>query len=270
MTGAPSKPVRFGDLGLRLLSGLVMAALAAADIWMGGFWLGGLAAAASGVMVWELYRMVTGDAGFRAPALAALVVAATGAVLASMIWGLAAAGLVIGAGAAAVTLLASRDHRVWLVAGLVYMALAMCFLTMLRDSELRGLPVVVWLVLVVVAADVGAYFVGRVVGGPRLWRAVSPGKTWAGALGGLGLAVVVGVGYGQVSGWGLPRIGALSALMAVASQIGDLIESAVKRRFGAKDASRIIPGHGGLMDRLDGVMGALWFFAIYDLMGGTL
>jgi len=128
----------------------------------------------------------------------------------------------------------------------------------------------VWLVLVVVAADVGAYFVGRSVGGPRLWPAVSPGKTWSGALGGVGLAVAVGVSVGHASGWALPRTGVLSACVAVASQAGDLLESAVKRRFGVKDASRLIPGHGGVLDRLDGAMGALWFVALYEAMGGRV
>ncbi len=268
MTGAPSKPVRFGDLGLRLLSGLVMAALALLDIWLGGYWLGVLAALAAGIMIWELHAMVTGDRRIAVPALLAVGLAGAGAVLVTMIWGIDAAAAAVLAGIVAAMVLFPREQRIWMVAGLVYMALAMCFLSMLRDNEVRGLPVVVWLVLVVVAADVGAYFVGRMLGGPRLWRAVSPGKTWSGALGGLGLAVMVGVGFGQVSGWGLPRIALLSGLVAIASQLGDLLESAVKRRFGVKDASRIIPGHGGVMDRLDGVMGALWFFALYDLLGG--
>ncbi len=269
MTGQPAKPVRFGDLGLRLLSGVIMAGLAMLDIWLGGYWLGIVAAIAAALMLWELHAMATGDRGYLAPALIVLAAAAAGSVLATMAYGLNAGCLVIGAGVVATMGLAPRDLRLWLVSGLVYMALAMCFLSMLRDSEVRGLPVVAWLVLVVVAADVGAYFVGRTVGGPRLWPAVSPGKTWSGALGGLAAAVAVGVGFGSMSGWGLPRIAFLSALVAVASQLGDLLESAVKRRFAVKDASRIIPGHGGVMDRLDGVMGAIWFFAVYDLMGGA-
>lgn len=269
MTAAPPKPVRFGDLGLRLLSGLAMAVLAVLDIWLGGYWLGVLAALAAGVMLREFHAMVTGDRKFGAPLLWIVGGAAAGSVLATMVAGLGAGVAVLIAGILGTLLLGRRDHRIWLIAGLVYMALAMCFLSMLRDNEVRGLPVVAWLVLVVVAADVGAYFVGRILGGPRLWRAVSPGKTWSGALGGLALAVVVGVAFGQMSGWGLPRIALLSALVAIASQLGDLLESAVKRRFGVKDASRIIPGHGGVMDRLDGVMGALWFFALYDLAGGS-
>jgi phosphatidate cytidylyltransferase len=158
--------------------------------------------------------------------------------------------------------------REWLAAGLAYIALAMAYLTILRDSELHGFPMVLWLVLVVVAADVGAYFTGRLIGGPKLWPAVSPGKTRSGAIGGLVAALAVGLAFGAIHDWALLRLAGLSLAVAVASQLGDLLESAVKRRFGVKDASRLIPGHGGLMDRLDGVMGAIWLFALYDLAGG--
>jgi phosphatidate cytidylyltransferase len=268
MSAAPAKPVRFGDLGLRLASGLALAALALVDIWLGGWWLGALAALAAALMLWEFHRMVTGVGRIGAPALVAAVAAAVAAVAATALEGLPAGAAAILLGLVAVLALARGAERPWLAGGLVYIGLAMCFLSMLRDSAPLGLPAVLWLVLVVVAADVGAYFAGRSFGGPRLWPAVSPGKTWSGALGGLGLAVAVGVGFGHASGWALGRTGLLSAAVAVASQAGDLLESAVKRRFGVKDTSRLIPGHGGLLDRLDGVMGAIWFFALYDLAGG--
>lgn len=270
MSSAPSKPVRFADLGLRLVSGLVLAAIALGDIWLGGYWLGGLAAVAAGLMMWEHHRMVTGERSLDAPALIAMAVAAVWSVAATAIWGLTFGAAAILAGVVAVMVLAPRETRVWLVAGLVYMALAMCFLTLLRETDGQGFPLVVWLILVVIAADVGAYFVGRVVGGRKLWPAVSPGKTWSGAIGGLAIAVAVGLAFGAWSGWGLPRVALLSAVVAVASQAGDLLESAVKRRFGVKDSSQLVPGHGGLMDRLDGVMGALWVFAIYHLAGGAI
>jgi phosphatidate cytidylyltransferase len=268
MTQTRPASARFGDLGLRLASGLALAALALGDIWLGGYWLAALAALAAALMIWELYAMVTGDRRRLAPALLAPAAAAAAAVLLTAVAGLAAGVWAIAAGMAAAMALAPRAARVWLAAGLVYMGLAMCFLVMLRDDPDFGLMIVLWLVLVVVAADVGAYFVGRAVGGPKLWPAVSPGKTWSGALGGLALALAVGVVLGQASGWGLTRIALLSVAVAVASQVGDLLESAVKRRFGIKDASRLIPGHGGLMDRLDGVMGALWVYALYSLLGG--
>jgi phosphatidate cytidylyltransferase len=266
---APAAPrVRFADLGPRVLSGLALAAIALADLWLGGWWLAGLAAIAAGLMMWELHRMVTGAPGGLAPALAVMALAAAAAVLAARAYGIEAAVGIALAGAAVAAALAAPGQRRWLAGGMIYAAVAMSYATALRDSELHGLPMVLWLILVVIAADVGAYFVGRLMGGPKLWPAVSPGKTWSGALGGLALAVVVGVGFGMAHGWDLSRIAALSAAVALASQAGDLAESALKRRFGVKDASRLIPGHGGVMDRLDGVMGALWFFALYDLAGG--
>ena len=161
-----------------------------------------------------------------------------------------------------------RPRPLWLVGGFVYMTLAMGALLVLRAKEPEGVLLILWLVLVVVAADVGAYFVGRRVGGRKLWPAVSPGKTWSGAFGGLAAAVVVGLIFSWlVVGWHPWRMGSLSLGIAVCSQFGDLLESAVKRRFGVKDASRLIPGHGGVMDRLDGVMGGVWFFAICDALG---
>lgn len=270
MRDARPRRVRFADLGLRLASGIVLAALALFDLWLGGAWLGVLAALAAVLMVWEFYRMVTGDRRRRAPALLALAGASGLSVLATMAAGPGAGGVVILVGLVAAMVMNERGRRLWLAAGLVYMTLSMWFLVLMRDDELRGLPVVVWLVVVVVATDVGAYFVGRICGGPRLWPAVSPGKTWSGAIGGLGFAVAVGVGYGMVSGWGLTSIAFLSGAISIASQLGDLLESAVKRRFAVKDASHLIPGHGGVMDRLDGIMGALWLFALYDLLGGKL
>lgn len=270
MSSVPPKQVRFADLGLRFVSGLVLAGIALGDVWLGGYWLGGLAALAAALMMWEFHRMATGDRRLNAPTLVVLALCAAGSVAATTIWGLNAGAGIILVGVASTMVLASVDRRVWLAAGLVYMALAMCFLTLLRETDGRGFPLVVWLILVVVAADVGAYFVGRMIGGPKLWPAVSPGKTWSGALGGLGVAVAVGVLFGAWSGWGLGRVALLSAVVAVASQAGDLLESAVKRRFGVKDSSQLVPGHGGLMDRLDGVMGALWVFALYHLAGGGL
>ena len=147
------------------------------------------------------------------------------------------------------------------------MGLAMGALIVLRAKEPEGVWLILWLVLVVVAADVGAYFVGRSVGGAKLWPRVSPGKTWSGAIGGLAFAGLAGVGFGLAVGWNAAWIGVLSLGIAVFSQLGDLLELAVKRRFGVKDASGLIPGHGGVMDRLDGVMGGVWFFGVIDALG---
>jgi phosphatidate cytidylyltransferase len=270
MNNALPRPGRFGDLGTRLASGLALAALGLAGAWLGGPWFAGLVAVAAALMLWELHRVVTGVGGIDATAMVLLVVAGAGSVVATLLRGLPEGVAVVALGVVAVALLAPRGARGWLATGLIYVALAMCFAIVLRATPRDGLALVLWLVLVVVAADVGAYFVGRAVGGPKLWPAVSPGKTWSGALGGLAAAVVVGVALALALGWPPARLGLVSAAMAAASQAGDLLESALKRRFGVKDSSRLIPGHGGVMDRLDAIMGALWFVALYGLLGGTV
>ena len=123
-------------------------------------------------------------------------------------------------------------------------------------SPARGAGVVLFLLAVVWSSDVGAYVTGRLFGGPRLAPSISPGKTWSGAAGGLASAVLVGAAAAGL-GWGHVGLVMLAAgVLGIAAQIGDLLESAVKRHFGVKDSGRLIPGHGGLLDRLDGLMAA--------------
>ena len=266
MTDAKPRPVRFADLGLRLASGLALAAIALLDLWAGGAWAAGFLAIVLVLMLWEYHRMVTGSDAVLAPALVAPAVCGVAALAATAGRG-TPTGLGVLAAGAVVVALAARPRPGWIVAGFLYMSLAMGALIVLRAREPEGVLLILWLVLIVVAADVGAYFAGRTLGGARLWPAVSPGKTWSGAIGGLVLAGITGTLFGLAVGWDPLRIGGLSLGIAVFSQLGDLLESAVKRRFGVKDASRLIPGHGGLMDRLDGVMGGVWFFAVFDAVG---
>jgi phosphatidate cytidylyltransferase len=142
---------------------------------------------------------------------------------------------------------------------------------MLRNDSPYGLVAVVWLFAVVWAGDTGAYFAGRAIGGPKLAPAVSPNKTWSGAIGG----AVAGVGAGMLvllaAGFQLRPMHILVAfVVSAAAQAGDLVESAIKRQFGVKDASRLIPGHGGLMDRVDGLLfAATAALAIGVLRGGS-
>ncbi len=142
-----------------------------------------------------------------------------------------------------------RWHRLPLLLGLLYAAAAAASLWALRRMELRP---VLFLLLVVWCSDIGAYVAGRVVGGPRLAPAISPGKTWSGAAGGLLAAVVGGMLVTRVNAWWAMA----AAGLGIASQLGDLGESALKRHYGVKDSGRSIPGHGGLLDRLDGLMAA--------------
>lgn len=270
MTAAPSRSSRFADLGVRSASAAVLGLVALADVAMGGVWLALFAALAGVVMLWELHRIVAVGAGRLTPALVASCLTAALAAPAAWAFGLGPAALIAVLGALLVSRVAAAPSAGWLAAGVFYIVLALCFLVMLRGEGPQGFAVVLWLILTVIAADVGAYFVGRSVGGPKLWPAVSPGKTRSGALGGLAAAVLLGLVAALFFGWPPLRIGLVSAGIAVASQAGDLLESALKRRFSVKDASALIPGHGGLMDRLDGVIGAAWFLAAYDLLGGEI
>jgi phosphatidate cytidylyltransferase len=150
----------------------------------------------------------------------------------------------------------------------VIYAAAACFGPVLlrRDAEL-GFIALLFLFAVVWATDIAAYFTGRVLGGPFLWPRVSPKKTWSGALGGIAGAIAAGVAVAYAGGIGnLVAIGALALLLSVLSQAGDLFESAVKRRFAAKEASGLIPGHGGVMDRLDGFMVAAFVAATIGIL----
>jgi phosphatidate cytidylyltransferase len=145
-----------------------------------------------------------------------------------------------------------------LAAGVLYVGLACIAVIWLRNDELAGRPNVLFLVLIVWASDVGAYCVGRLIGGARLAPLISPSKTWAGGAGGLAAAVGMGILVGVLTtgGGSLWRIALVAACLGMVAQAGDLLESLIKRRFGVKDSSRLIPGHGGLLDRLDGMLAA--------------
>jgi phosphatidate cytidylyltransferase len=206
---------RWADLRLRVLSAAVLAPLALACLWLGGWpWAALLAAAAIGLGSEWLLLCRRGAASLAA----------------------------------------------W-VCGVPYVGLAVAALAWLRADAAAGRANVLFLVLIVWASDIGAYLVGRLAGGPRLAPSISPGKTWSGALGGLAAAVAVGwlagaaFSRGPAEAPGAAALG-VAALLGVAAQAGDLLESWIKRQFGVKDSGHLIPGHGGLFDRLDGVLAA--------------
>jgi phosphatidate cytidylyltransferase len=156
----------------------------------------------------------------------------------------------------------------WNAAGFGYAALAEIASIAVRLDHSFGFVALVLILLVVWVTDIGGYFVGRGLGGPKLWPRISPKKTWAGALGGFMASLVVAGGFAVL---GLGKAGPLvllSGLISIVSQLGDLFESAVKRRFGVKDSSHLIPGHGGLMDRLDGFVAAVVLAAILGFFRG--
>lgn len=265
MTAGGTGAGRFADLGPRIGAVLALGALAVLAAWLGGWVAALFVLALSLVGLWELHRMVTGDGRMLAQGLLALGGAAGVAVALTASSGAGFGLVALATGGWVVAMLAPRGAA-WLALGSLYMVGALCLLLGLRIGA--GAGAVLWLVLVVAAADVGAYFTGRTLGGPKLWPAVSPGKTWSGALGGLGAALVVGGICALVAGWGLGATLGQSLVLGLASQAGDLLESATKRRFGVKDASHLIPGHGGLLDRLDGIAGAAWAMGLMALLGG--
>lgn len=158
----------------------------------------------------------------------------------------------------------------WMIAGLLYAGVLLLAPVTLRRDAL-GFVALMFLFAVVWVTDIAAYFAGRAIGGPRLWAAVSPNKTWSGALGGALGGTAAGLATARLAGLDLAPMLVLVALaLSIASQLGDLLESAIKRHFGAKDASHLIPGHGGLMDRLDGFLTAVLAAALIGLARGGL
>jgi phosphatidate cytidylyltransferase len=215
-----------------------------------------LVAFAATVMVFEWTRMATGKdftnafAGLAATCAAALALAAAGNFGAAL-----ATALAGGLACAFVGRADAREPR-WIAVGALYIVAPSIGLIWLRESVHDGRALTLMLFLIVWAADSGGYFAGKLLGGPRMSPAISPAKTWAGAAGGLLLGALAGF-LGAQAIWGsqsAPAFAAVGACLGVASILGDMAESAVKRRFGVKDSSGFIPGHGGALDRLDGMI----------------
>ena len=159
----------------------------------------------------------------------------------------------------------------WMVTGLLYASVLLLAPVILRRDPEFGFVSIIFLFAVVWTTDIAAYFAGRTLGGPKLWPAVSPKKTWSGAIGGTLGGIVAGIAVLKVAGLAIAPMLLLVALgLSVISEAGDLLESAIKRRFGAKDASHLIPGHGGLMDRLDGFLTAVLAAVLVGLLRGGL
>jgi phosphatidate cytidylyltransferase len=156
----------------------------------------------------------------------------------------------------------------WRLVGALYIGIPCWALLSLRADPVAGRDTLFWLLAVVWAADTGAYTFGRLIGGPKLAPVISPNKTWAGLAGGIGMAAIVGVGAALLLDQAaVLTLAGLSALIGAVSQGGDLVESWVKRHFGVKDTGSIIPGHGGLLDRVDGLLTAAVGVAILSAVG---
>ena len=252
-TRADGSAGRFADLGKRLISALILAGIALYAVFEGGFPLLLFLALFAGAMLWELARMLmpmppwlrlaVGGAGMLGVIGAALSPSGAGLLLLLL-------PLLFGT-------LAGLHRRPWCWFGYGGAILA-ATLVFLRLRVAAGLPEVLWIIAVVIATDVGGYLFGRLIGGAKLMPAVSPGKTWSGTIGGWLVAALAGLGFAlALAPERVVWLMAASLVLSVAAQAGDLVESAIKRRAGIKDSSRLIPGHGGALDRFDGMIGAL-------------
>lgn len=248
---------------LRVAAALVLVPLALGAAYAGGvFWTALVTAAAIGLYVEWL--MVVGEVrAVNVTVAGALLLAVAGVCLALGLVDIAV--VVLGLGLAVVVLLAA-GHRSWAAAGFVYTAAAQLASVLVRLDDEQGWFALVLVLLVVWASDIGGYVVGRGIGGPKLAPRISPNKTWAGAIGGFLGSLAVAAGWSALGAGRLMPLLAVAAVLSVVSQLGDLFESAVKRHFGVKDSSHIIPGHGGLLDRLDGYVAAIVFAAILGLV----
>ena len=157
-----------------------------------------------------------------------------------------------------------QERGLWVVLGIVYIAFPCLALVWLRQHSPYGMETVIWLMLVVWATDSAAYLVGSTFGGPKLAPEISPSKTWTGAVAGLAAGIVATIAFAQYMG-AVPdlRFVAAGVALSLLTQCGDLAESGLKRTFGVKDASDLIPGHGGALDRLDGMLFATMGLAVY-------
>lgn len=250
MEPAPAAAGKWSDLRTRVLSAIIMVAVGALEIWLGGTAFAALVIVLTAVMIWELATM-TAPSRRRSPMT--LAVAAGAALLAALVLRSDVAALFLIVPTIMLILTPRRDRR---LAGAYALAIMLAGYGLVDLREGGGTSVILWLVAVVVASDVLGYFAGRMLGGPKFWPAISPKKTWSGTVAGWIGAAAVGIGFVALGGasWLLVPV---SALVAFAGQMGDIAESWVKRRAGVKDASNLIPGHGGVLDRFDALIGAV-------------
>jgi phosphatidate cytidylyltransferase len=253
------------ELALRVGSALVLAPLAIGAAYVGGWAFAAFWGIAAIVVFWEWTLLVSGE-----DRRAVLFVGAAAVVLSVALAVFAIAGdddqrpirltasiIILVMGMLAVAIIAPAGRGVWLAAGVPYASSVALAPIVLRGDSEHGFTAIILLFAVVWGTDIAAYFVGRAVGGPKLAPRFSPNKTWAGAIGGVAAAVVAAMVVASFGGASnLWAVGLIAVGLSVAAQTGDIFESALKRRFGVKDSGRLIPGHGGLMDRLDGFIPA--------------
>ncbi|WP_164116886.1 phosphatidate cytidylyltransferase [Sphingorhabdus sp. Alg239-R122] len=239
--------VQKSDLGLRVISGVAMGVIALTALYLGGnaFWL--LLAIGAVAMQHEWAALVERSKNRKLAMLALFVPISIMSPLAA-----GPSFLALGLIVAAFLFVCAVERGAALASGIFYAGLPVLGLLYLRASE-DGLILAFWAMAIVWATDIGAYFAGRAIGGPKLAPSISPNKTWAGLVGGMAAALVTGLLFHIYAG--LPAVLAFaSPILAALAQCGDLLESGMKRKAGLKDSGNLIPGHGGILDRVDGLV----------------
>jgi phosphatidate cytidylyltransferase len=264
-SGKAGTSLSASNLALRILSAVILAPLAFLAAYLGGvpftiFWT-----VAALAVLWEWITMVAG----RSYRLMFSVCGGAIAVAGFVAWlGRPIASLLmVGLGALAAAIFAPRERRLWVTAGIGYAGSLLLATMFLRADDVLGFAVIVILFAIVWTTDILGYFAGRIFGGPKLWPAISPKKTWSGAIAGALGAMIVAIAVSELFGsFNKLSIVIVALMLSVLAQLGDLFESWVKRLFGAKDSSNLIPGHGGVMDRVDG----FWAAALAGCLVGLL
>jgi len=268
-----------GEMALRVISSLVLAPLAIFVAYLGGWVLAVFWGVAAILVFWEWSGLVVeGDRrAVRAACVPSIVLSAICASAAGYLNGALHTNLVLSAfamlvvGAVAGAALAPRTQRIWAASGVPYAGMIALAPILLRADAGFGFVALMILFAIVWATDILAYFVGRAVGGPKVAPQISPKKTWSGAIGGALAAMVAAAAIAWSTGLaGIDKIMLLAVVLSVVAQAGDFFESALKRRFGAKDSGHLIPGHGGLMDRLDGFVTAVVLALVIGICRGGL
>ena len=253
------------NLLLRIAASLVLAPLAVAVAYLGG-WLWTSLVTVATIGLYVEWLTVIGERRLPLVLSGVVVLLTLGWVETERFHVTDVAALVaLGAAAAAIFF---RDRRGWAVGGIGYALAASIASSAVRRDPAFGFAALMFVLLVVWATDIGGYFAGRLIGGPKLWPRVSPKKTWAGSIGGFAASLGVAAGFAAFGFGRTPSLLLLATVLSIVAQLGDLFESAVKRRFGVKDSSHLIPGHGGLMDRLDGFVAAIVLAAVLGFLRG--
>ncbi len=264
-----SRGRRLADLLPRVASSLVLAAAPLTAVWQGGAIFALIWLCATLAVGWEWQNMIGAGRPHLRFSIGAAALSLATYLTATGRFAPACAVILVAGAALAVT--AGPGRRIWAFAGLLYAGALIVSVSVLYASPAYGSWAIIWLCATVWSTDVFAYFGGRLIGGAKLCPQISPSKTWSGTVCGVVAGASVGalVGAGAVGGLSFAApVFALGLVTALVSQAGDIFESSVKRHFGVKDSSALIPGHGGFMDRLDGFIAAASFAALFGLLHG--